>query len=82
MIIKVTKEDIKKGIKKVASLCPIALAVAKKGYNARVTYRYCYINHEPFKLCKDAIQFIENFDFNKKIVKKNYYFRLHNCFLY
>jgi len=82
MIIKVTKEDIKKGLKRVASLCPIALAIAKKGHKASVSYTLCYINHKPYNLCEDAVKFIENYDFNKKIVEKNYYFRLKNCFLY
>lgn len=80
MIIKVTKNDIKKGVCKNNSYCPIALAVIRqtklKGYVSceRIELYNGEFASECKKLPRSARRFIDRFDAKKKV--KPFNFRL------
>jgi len=64
MIIKVTEDDIKKGVRGSACGCPIALAI-KRAADADIVSVYkaeCYFKGEIFELPPEAQYFIRVFD--------------------
>ena len=79
VLIKVTEEDIKKGIALRCMNCPIALAVNRSlvfSEKVSVGSRFCHTDKESIPLSRSARRFIRRFDKQKPVKPFNFYLRL------
>jgi hypothetical protein len=68
MLVKVTKQDIEKGVARSSGWCPIAQSLRRAGYcNIRVAQDYIVSNDKTYRLSAAAQKFIAHFDTDRPV---------------